>query len=380
MRNSPKKKICFVVSSPMTAQAFLKDQTQALSMYFEVTVVANYMDNPEYKIAWEGVKIKDIPLNRSVKPIRDLSALFKLLFFLKSEQFTSVHTITPKAGLIGMAAAFIAGIKVRIHTFTGQIWVTRKGMACWFLKNIDRLIASLTTHAYADSSSQRDFLIKKKIIPSAKIRTLAHGSISGVDLKKFVPDKFKRKKIRNAFGLKENSVIILFLGRMNMDKGVKDLVKAFVRMNREYVHLFLVGPDECGVRSQLFTMVGSSSMRIHFVDYTSEPEKYMAASDIFCLPSYREGFGSAVIEAAACELPSVASRIYGLTDAVVHGLTGFLYPPGDIENLLQALLKLVDNPKLRSHMGKAARNRASDLFDQTRLTKAVLEEYLTLTR
>ncbi len=374
-----KKKICIVVSTPMTTQVFLKDQIKVLSKYFEVTSVANFTDNPEYKETWDCLKTKDIPLSRSVKPLQDLKALLKLFIFLKKEQFLVVHTITPKAGLIGMIAAFLAGIKIRIHTYTGQIWVTRKGMICLLLKNIDRVIAFLTTHAYADSPSQRNFLIKKKIIPSNKIKTLADGSISGVEPKRFKPDQFSRLMIRKTFGLKEDATIILFLGRMNIDKGVKDLVKAFARIKRDNMHLFMVGPDECGIRGQLLAIAGKCSLKIHFVDYTDEPEKYMAAADIFCLPSYREGFGSVVIEAAACELPSVASRIYGLTDAVVHGVTGFLYQPGDIENLLQALVKLVENPMLRKQMGRAARNRAIDLFDQKRLTLALLEEYLVLT-
>ena len=379
MKDSPKK-ICFVVSTPMTTQAFLKDQIQSLSRYFEVTTVANYIDNPEYKIAWEGIKIKNIPLSRSVKPLQDLKALYELFFFFKSEQFSVVHTITPKAGLIGITAAFLAGIEIRIHTFTGQVWVTRKGISRWFLKNIDRFFASLTTHIYADSSSQLDFLIKEKVVPPKKIKTLADGSISGVDLKRFKPDEFNRQQVRKAFGLKEDSVCILFLGRMSLDKGIKDLVKAFDRINTEYAHLFLVGPDECGMRSQVLSMAGQVSLRIHFVDYTFEPEKFMAAADIFCLPSYREGFGSVVIEAAACGLPSIASRIYGLTDAVVHGVTGLLFPPGDIEGLLQALLKLVENPMLRKRMGNAAKTRAGDLFNQKRLTQAILSEYFILTR
>lgn len=374
------KKICFVVSTPMTVQAFLKDQIQALSKYFEIFIVANFSDNPEYKIICENAKLKNIPFSRSVKPLQDIEVLFKLFVFLKSEQFSVVHTITPKAGLVGMAAAFLAGIEIRIHTFTGQVWVTRKGMVRWFLKNIDRVTASLTTHVYTDSFSQRDFLIKERIIPSDRIKTLADGSISGVDPKRFTPDRFNRQKIREIFKLKEDSIIILFLGRMNRDKGVKDLVRAFVRIGTEDTHLFLVGPDESGMRSKLTLLAGQNLRRIHFVDYTSEPEKYMTAADIFCLPSYREGFGSVVIEAAACGLPSIASRIYGLTDAVVHGATGFLYPPGDIEKLIQALVKLIENPMLRRKMGKASRNRAIDLFNQKRLTKAVLEEYLALTQ
>src|SRR3989339_791639 len=372
------KKICFVVSTPMVIKPFLKDHIQALSRYFEVTIVSNYTDNPEYQSTWEGLKIKDIPVSRAINLPQDLKAFCQLFYFIKKERFFVVHTITPKAGLIGMTAAFLAGIKIRIHTFTGQGWVTRRGMAFRVLKNIDRFFALLTTHAYADSPSQREFLIKKRIISQKKIKTMAHGSISGVDLKRFKPDRINREKIRKAFAVKEDSVVILYLGRMNVDKGVKDLINAFVRMETGTAHLFLVGPDECGIKKQIPLMAGSSQLRIHIVDYTFEPEIYMAAADIFCLPSYREGFGSVIIEAAACGLPSVASRIYGLTDAVVHGETGFLFPPGDIESLHKAIVELVKDPLLRNKMGKAAQNRAWDFFDQKRLTRSMVQEYLAL--
>ncbi len=372
-------KICIVVATPLTAHAFLRDQIQALSDHFEVTVAANFSENPEYIINWDKVKTVDIPLARPVKPAQDLKALFKLFLFFQKNRFCAVHSITPKAGLLSMIAAFLAHIPICMHTFTGQVWVTRKGIPRWLFKNMDRFLGLFATHVYADSPSQRDFLVKNKIVPLSKIKVLADGSISGVDLKRFQPDPLSRQQIRDTLALTEECVMILFLGRMNPDKGIADLVKAFEKINSNSVHLVMVGPDENCMRDQLLRFSGQCSSRVHFMDYTAEPEKFMAAADIFCLPSYREGFGSVVIEAAACGLPSVASQIYGLTDAVVNGSTGLLYPPGDINRLINALQKLVENPILRKQMGMAARIRVRNLFSQDRLTQAMLSEYLILT-
>ncbi|MCP3940412.1 MAG: glycosyltransferase family 4 protein [Desulfobacteraceae bacterium] len=374
-----KNKICIVVATPMTAHVFLKDQILGLSNDFEVTVAANFSENPGYMINWDKVRTVDIPIARPIKPAKDLKALFKLFLFFRKNRFYAVHSITPKAGLLCMIAGFLARIPIRIHTFTGQVWVTRKGIVRRLLKNIDRFFASFATHVYTDSPSQLDFLVENKVISFDKIKVLGDGSISGVDLKRFQPDFLCRQQIRDSFGFTEECVVILFLGRMNPDKGIVDLVRAFKKINNNNVHLLMVGPDDGCTHAQLLEIAGPCSSRIHFRDYTSEPEKIMGAADIFCLPSYREGFGSVVIEAAACGIPSVASKIYGLTDAVVDGSTGLLFPPGDVDGLVFALQKLVENFVLRKQMGDAARIRAVDLFSQERLTGAMLAEYLTLT-
>ncbi|MCF6247896.1 MAG: glycosyltransferase family 4 protein [Desulfobacula sp.] len=372
-------KICIIVATPMTAHAFLRDQVRALSRNFDVTVVANFSEHPGYIIDWDNIKTVDIPIARKVQPIQDVIALFKLTHFFLKNRFSVVHSITPKAGLLGMMASFLACVKIRIHTFTGQVWVTRQGSARWLLKSIDRFLGLLSTHVYADSPSQRDFLVKNKIILFNKIKVLGDGSICGVDLNRFKPDIRIRMQVREVLSLPEDSVVLLFLGRINPDKGVVDLVKAFKLINDNNVHLLMVGPDESCMKNHLMKLAGKCSVRIHFMDFTAEPEKIMTAADILCLPSYREGFGSVVIEAAACGIPSVVSRIYGLTDAVEDGNTGLLHSPGDVCSLVSGLQKLVEDSELRKEMGIKAKIRVKKLFSQDRLTEAILAEYFELT-
>ena len=373
-----KKKVCIIVTTPMTAKVFLKDQIRALSEYFDITLVANFYENPKFKVNWDNVTLMDIPLSRSVKPFKDIKALHRLYHFIRDNQFDLVHTVTPKAGLIGMMAAFLSKVDIRIHFFTGQVWVTRRGFAYHILKLIDRILALLTTHTYADSPSQRDFLINMKIVPSRKIKTLASGSISGVDTLRFKPDNKARQGIIEQYALSTDAIIILFLGRISKDKGVHDLINAFGKMNEPKAHLFLVGPDECGIKKKLTHETGGDAKRVHLVGFTSEPEKYMSAADIFCMPSLREGFGSVIIEAAACGVPSIASRIYGITDAVIHGVTGFLIAPSNQSELITRLVQLSADSGLRKQMGAAARNRAVDLFRKERVTKVLVGEYRRL--
>ena len=194
---------------------------------------------------------------------------------------------------------------------------------------------------------------------SDKISVLGQGSISGVDTSRFHPDLSVRTRIRADLQIPDDALCLLYIGRMKKEKGVPDLLDAFRQLRTEFVnlHLLLVGPDEEGL------LVETKADRLHIIGYTREAEAYMAASDIICLPSYREGFGSVLIEGAACGLPAVASRIYGVTDAVVENVTGLLHPPGDIEALTDSLRRLVSDKRLRKELGKNAYERAVTSFE-----------------
>jgi glycosyltransferase involved in cell wall biosynthesis len=210
------------------------------------------------------------------------------------------------------------------------------------------------THVLADSASQKDFLVKEGIVGSGKITVLGCGSISGVDTNRFRPDAQVRQRIRGELQIADDALCLLYMGRMTKEKGVPDLLGAFTQLRTEFkhIHLLLVGPDE----EELLT--DRKEDRLHVVGYTRQAEAYMAAADIICLPSYREGFGSVLIEGAACGLPAVASRIYGVTDAVVENVTGLLHPAGNIVSLTDTLRLLASNERFRKELGNRAYKRA----------------------
>lgn len=375
-----KKKICLVVAARMTVEVFLREQIRALSELYQVTLVVNTVDI--HFLEKYGLAVDVIPaeIERKLSPGKDLKALFFLCSLFRKEKYDLVHSVTPKAGLLAMLAGILTGVPVRLHTFTGQVWVTRKGIARSFLKLMDRFLAKLTTHILVDSPSQRQFLLGEGVVSEAKSLVLGQGSISGVDLKRFVPDLQARLEIRTAYSVPENGLVLLYLGRLNRDKGVLDLARAFsiVSGANSDCFLLLVGPDEEELRNiilEMFNEAGNDTDRVRFVNYTSEPEKYMAASDVFCLPSYREGFGSVIIEAAAVGIPAIGTRIYGVTDAIEEGVTGLLYQPGDVAGLVQAMSRLAGDRELREGMGEKARRRAVELFDEGIITSALLEYY-----
>ena len=276
-----------------------------------------------------------------------------------------------------MLAGALAGVPVRVHTFTGQVWATRKGVARSILKRMDWLLGALTTAPLVDSFSQRDFLVSERVLPEGKARVLAHGSISGVDTQRFQSNEKARAKIRGRYNIEPKDIVFLCVGRLSRDKGILDLAHAFAELADEHrgAHLMLVGPDEANIEGAVRTICKSCEGRLHVVGQTNTPEDYMAAADVFCLPSYREGFGSVIIEAAATGIPAIGSRIYGITDAIEEGRTGFLHEPGDVQGIAELMQRFLKDAELRQPMGAAARHRARKLYAQQKVTDALMAFY-----
>lgn len=374
-----RKKICIIATVPMSIDVFLRPHIERLSGEYDVYVISNYA-NCQLPIDSFATYLH-VPLARQIAPWSDVISLFSLLSVFKRHRFDIVHSVTPKAGFLGMLAACLALTPIRIHWFTGQVWATRNGISRFLLKNADRLIVFLSTYILADSHSQRDFLVSEGVCHSGSIQVICDGSICGVDAERFKPDAHQRNLIRSRFGVPIDAPLILFLGRLNFEKGLREFASAmFLLKEHVDLHWMVVGPDEEDMVEYIQSITSSFHERVHIHGRTSTPENYMAAADIFCLPSYREGFGSSVIEAAAIGLPTVASRIYGLTDAVVDGVTGLLVPSGDEHALALSLRYLVENSEVRSTMGREARNRAISQFSRERVVDGVLNFYKNISK
>lgn len=368
-------RICFVVSSPMTAKAFLASHIAALGERYGIDLAADANDPSELGGIAAHARFVPVGIRRPVAPLADLAALAKLFFLFRRERYAAVSSVTPKAGMLALLAGALARVPLRIHIFTGQVWATRTGWKRALLKAADRLMARLATHVLADSPSQRDFMAAEGIAPADKIRVPGDGSICGVDGERFRPDPARRAAVRRAQGIPAEAPVFLFLGRLNRDKGVLDLADAFARLGDANAWLLVVGPDEAGLRADMERRLGAAAAHCRFVGYTERPEDFMAAADVFCLPSYREGFGMVVIEAAAAGAPAIASRIYGVTDAVEEGVTGLLHRPGDAGEIARAMADLAQDAPRRAAMGRAAQERALRLFSRRAITDAWLRFY-----
>lgn len=318
-----------------------------------------------------------VPIVRPIAPWSDIMALWVLYWLFKKNPPLVVHSITPKAGLLAMIAAWLARVPLRVHSFTGQVWITHTGTMRWMLKTADKVIAAMATDILVDSPSQRDFLIDQGVLTAERSSVLGTGSICGVNTTRFSPNKSVREVVRNELGVSFDSVVCLYLGRLNRDKGVLDLAIAFAQVAKKYpkAELWVVGPDEAFYYQQMALLLGKVKSQVKRVGFTNKPERFMQAADLFCLPSYREGFGSSVIEAASCGVPALTSRIYGLTDAVVEGKTGWMHEAGDVQELSQHLDRLFANPDELPVRGKAAREYVETFFAEEIVTDAMQNLY-----
>ncbi len=359
---SIKIKKAFISSTPSALHVFMRNNIASCSKKFQVSLITNLIGIEILKDL--NVKLIPIAIKRNPSLLSDFFLFFELSYFLKAGKYNLIHSITPKAGFFSMIIGSLCRIPIRVHTFTGQVWVNKKGLKRLFLKFCDKVTVFFATDILVDSPSQLTFLVKEGVLTNEKGRVIGHGSICGVDTKRFRPNASARIEIRKNLNIRSNDKIILFLGRLGTDKGILDLAKAFKSLLSEYNNIFLliVGQEENHTYKSLENFFGDHMDHVRLQGFTNTPEKFMATADVFCLPSYREGFGQVLIEAAASGLPSIASNIYGITDAIEDKKSGILIPVNNVSALRKALLQVLLNKTLSTKMGKYARKRALKYF------------------
>jgi glycosyltransferase involved in cell wall biosynthesis len=332
--------------------------------------------------ARERIPVHAIEMPRDITPVRDLLALFQLWRLFRALRPQIVHAHTPKASLLAMLAAVLAGVPVRIYHVHGFLFMTASGVRRQFFILAERICCRLSHRILFVSPSIRNIAIEKGICSSNKSRVLHYGSINGIDAQeRFNPKANTGRLVRANAGISPNALVIGFVGRIVRDKGIVELMQAWQSLRERFdnLHLLVVGPMEkkdripAEVKSRML-----SDPRIHYVDEVLDPVNYYAAMDVFAFPSYREGFGLVSIEAAAMSLPVVASRIPGCVDSIVDGETGTLVPPGDADALERALTAYLENSELRKQHGKNGRSMVMEKFCQQKVWEALYEEYCEL--
>ncbi len=330
----------------------------------------------------DGVRFVQLEIPRQISLFRDLASLWQMFCLFRKERFDIVHTTTPKAGMLGAIAAFLTRVPIRLHTFTGQAWADMRGPKRQFAKIGDKLTVILNTRCYADSQSQRDFMVQEGIAQHDKVHVLGAGSLAGVDLRRFCgkdPNTETRPQLHE-LKVPDGHRIITFIGRITTDKGVRELIESFRVLQTQGLpcSLLLIGPEEPDAPLLYQAARLADLAHVHLLGYQPNPELWLEMTDILCLPSFREGFGNVVIEAAAMGVPTVGTDIPGLRDAVVHNETGILVPAKNIPALTQALTKLLVDESLRYSMSERAYIRAREQFDASKLNALLIEEYSEL--
>ena len=370
------KKICFITAVPGSAYSFLRDHMAALQKEYKVHYVSNEPDINNIKVPHDAYYYVNI--QRKISLIQDFKALWQLYRYFRTEKFDAVHSVTPKAGLLTSIASFFALVPVRIHIYTGQVWANKTGFLRFLLKSMDRLISLFDNQILVDGEGQRQFLIKNKVVSEKNSRVLGFGSICGVNLERFNPSSQVKVNTRTELGIDDSKTVFVFMGRLNHDKGIYDLLSAFDRLSqkRDDLYLLLLGHDEEDV-SNTFHQYQNIKSGVNFCYFgpTSEPFRMLQSGDIFVLPTYREGFGSSVIEASALGLPVICSDAYGVMDAMIDDFTGLRCKVGDVDSLYNSMLKLATDKDLQNLLGMNGRERVVREFDGNKVTKYWVDFY-----
>jgi glycosyltransferase involved in cell wall biosynthesis len=372
---APRPRIVVVMHSVLNLKFFWVPILESMTKEFDVTL---YIRNDAPEILSEldlPCRVVFIPIERKIAPWKDMRALLAIWRQLQLDQPDLLQTVTPKAGLLGMLAGKMVGVPIRVHTFQGQIWATSNGVKREVFRLIDKLIAQLSTTILADSQTQLEFLRNERVLHQDAGRVLGSGSISGVDLVRFNHKQLENPVLRADLGLTDDDFVFIYVGRLQRDKGLHVLADAYdyvrTRANRT-TRLIVVGPDEENIGPVLKERLGDA---VVVRPYTSRPEDYLRLSDVAVLPSFREGFGSSLIEAAAMGLPAVASRIYGIDCAVVDGKTGYLFEAGNAKEMADAMLRLVEDPLEYKRHSENALNRVKCEFDQKVVIRNLKDYY-----
>lgn len=374
-------KVARIASVPRAIVGYRKYFEELQRLGVEITIICNKDEDFPLVSQFNVSKFITVPIEREISLFGDLLSVWTLFKTLVGEKFDIVHSMTPKGGLLAAIAAYMAGVPVRFHTFTGQRWETLKGPKRSILIICDWIIGKLSTHCFADSLSQAEYLVRMGIVPKERISSIHKGSFAGVDFQRFNFEHLghRRDENRKALGIARDDVVICFVGRIVRDKGIEELIDAFTTLaatNQELV-LLLVGPvEELGNSiSKKSLSIMRDTPRIISVGGVNNPEYYLSASDIFCLPSYREGFGTVILEAAALRIPTVATQITGIVDAIEDGKTGILVEPRNALSLGKALSRLINDSSFRQTLGKAAYERAFAFYRTETLVEKTLEAY-----
>lgn len=319
-----------------------------------------------YKEDFPHVIFIDNKIVRKTSILYDIKALINLIILCIKIRPKIIHSIMPKAGLLASIAGLITLVPIRIHTYTGQVWYTKSGFSRWFYKLLDKIIFKLNTKCLTDSPSQSMFLSQNGFVKNGNsIEFLGKGSLSGVNLDVFDLNIVKKRNIlRKELGIDVADFVYIFLARKSLVKGIKELIESFAKIAfLPNVKLLFIGPDESeGYLQTLLSENHEILDKIISLDIVDNHEKYLALSDVLCLPSSSEGFGTIVIEAAALSVPSVGFNIVGLSDSIEHNYSGILVPFKDVDVFSEVMISLYKDSELLNQMKSNARERVVKYF------------------
>lgn len=383
---SRKPKIIRISTVPISLNVFCKGLLQELSNDYEVVAVSSPGADLEEVEIREKVRTIAVPMRRHISLLHDLISLWQLFWLFRREKPDMVHSITPKAGLLSMIAAKLAGVSIRLHTFTGLIWPTARGLKRKILVATDKLLCACATHLNPEGQGVANDL--RAHITHKPLTVLGHGNVRGIDFDYYTstPDiERAAHQYRADLGIPSDAFVFLFVGRIVRDKGVVELLEAFKNLTESYsqksdtsspISLLLVGNEE-----ELLDPLPPSTQElintlpnVYRLPHQKDVRPIYATAQALVFPSYREGFPNVVLEAGAFSLPSIVTDINGSREIITNGDNGLVIPPQNIEALTQAMQTLLHTPHLRS-MGEVAYRNVQQHFSKALVWQQLKDYY-----
>lgn len=362
------QRLLIVTTVPETLETILKDQPRYLARHFHVELATSPSESVPNGGHEECLVFHPIPMTRGISVLNDLVSVFRMVRLLRKVRPALVQSYTPKAGLVTMLAAWLCGVPVRVHTFTGLIFPTEHGLRQKLLIWVDRLICACATHVVPEGLG-----VKKDLesfhITRKPLRVIGYGNIAGVNTVRFSPVATgvaqNAAELRTRLGLGAEEFLFCFVGRLNKDKGLAELLQAF-RALPTTAHLALIGNLDQTAPVDAATLAAiRSHPRVHALGFLSDIRPALVAAELLVLPSYREGFPNVLLEAGAMALPVIATDINGCNEVIEPGFNGWLVPPRDSTALEEAMRQAMQMPApMRSQMGQHARVRMQQRFER----------------
>lgn len=377
------KKIVRITTVSTSLRILLKGQLRYMNRYFDVVAISSKEEFEEV-LKEQGVRGYAVEMTRKISPFQDLVSLFRLICILLKEKPDIVHTHTPKAGLLGMLAAWITRVPKRLHTVAGMPLLIATGKRRRLLSIVEKLTYACATKVYPNSFVMMDIIISLKLARADKLKVIAQGSSNGIDTSFFSSENtLSKEDLRNIWGIDSGDFVFVFVGRIVKDKGINELVRSFVILKKvcKDIKLLLVGDFERTLdplAEDVEKKIDEDSSIIT-VGFQSDVRPFFALADVLAFPSYREGFPNVVLQAGAMGVPSIVTDINGCNEIIQDGVNGKIILPRDENALYDAMKWFYEhrNDEVKE-MADRTRPIIVECYEQCKVWEALLKEYLSL--
>lgn len=378
-------KLIRITTIPLSLEKLLEGQLTYMGEFYEVIAVSAEEERLKQFGRDNNVRTYWVEMTRAITPLKDLKAVWKLYKFLAHEKPLIVHTHTPKAGIIGMLAAKMAGVPFRLHTVAGLPLLETSGTKRRVLNAVEKITYQLATKIYPNSIGLKEIILKENFTTEGKLKVLGKGSSNGIDTAYFNPELYtgdNKIELKQNLGISINNLVFIFIGRLVSEKGINELVSAFIALQTKHHHLtlLLVGPyeeDLDPLEAHTLQSIKKNSQIIS-TGYQQDIRPYLAISDVLVFPSYREGFPNVVLQAGAMGIPSIVSNINGCNEIIKPGVNGVIIPVKDQKALYFSMQDFIKNPGIIKMLSERAREEICANYNRQTFWKLLKNEYQNL--